>query len=810
MRKERHNLKLALAHKARFVQLAISCGSDTETTEELAAEEATGTDNSASNINSNNNNNSINMNRSNAAAAAFDNILAQLLDRFDYAPTLQRTAAMHEAEACAPMRGHSAKWTVWVSASLKERFHSAKAAICPPNATHGLFTEILLLLAEQPQPLEISVEYTTVTTAAQQHRRSFRMPNIFGRSSGSSQQQPQHSTQQLLQQHIPLSFSVDSSPNSIQRNIEASMKSLSSLSSRSIKSFTRSSKSQLHSSKDVLSPSIPPYQSDAEISQSWHAATPSNEWTLSATDYIQAQNLEHSWNTAQQSSIDSEELPKYSSLMIDDDDDESLGIADSSRRISCRSLDGSHDSNNAGILNKMDENDDDNVYENTYELEEHRAKMLPDIIPDQTAPPPFPALLIDSEKDQAPDYTLKDATSFPYESDIEYADKKDQLNNDLFNSSIFNGQNQIPYNCFYQMALPPTPLLHQGQNQLFNTAAPAYSAQILPPVYGTFGNTSQLLPNDYKQKTQSDEASSEIMAEMKLWQEYLLSWYHENGFLFNLDEQADIAASGYASGTSENPEFNHAILLEVQQQHMKYLESCCFDGYGNESGSSFVGESGWLLNRQLRVHQQHLFLVHQRSQKNFQLQSNQQSLLLPNNHLLQEQFSTILNTYATLPTVSTNDSIAAITVEGTTAKESEPLPPYIGIMPPSQPVLVSYSSPLTDLEFKFSNFDSQLADFHISPIAKTSQSATMQQNESLTVPQIPPTTALFDDTFDLQYEMYFNQMPDSPTFSIPVMLMDDEQHGLFLASNGRSRSRETFLNYSELLDPFGLDEMEME
>ncbi|KAJ3249205.1 hypothetical protein HDU78_005345 [Chytriomyces hyalinus] len=85
----------------------------------------------------------------------YDDFLSGLLDTLD---TVHGEAAhdsddvvaraLAAAETVALAKGPAAKWTVWVSLDLKNRFQSAKAEVCPPGTTHGVFTEMLLIIRE--------------------------------------------------------------------------------------------------------------------------------------------------------------------------------------------------------------------------------------------------------------------------------------------------------------------------------------------------------------------------------------------------------------------------------------------------------------------------------------------------------------------------------------------------------------------------------------------------------------------------------------------------------------------------------------
>ncbi|KAJ3066558.1 hypothetical protein HDU98_010133 [Podochytrium sp. JEL0797] len=106
MRTQRHNLKLNLAHKTRF-----------------------------------------------ARDTAFDEQLLSMLVAFetadhDASTNNQRLVAAQRSVSGLP----SAKWTVWVDAALKDRFHAAKLASCPAGSTHSVFTEMLLNLRDELHP----------------------------------------------------------------------------------------------------------------------------------------------------------------------------------------------------------------------------------------------------------------------------------------------------------------------------------------------------------------------------------------------------------------------------------------------------------------------------------------------------------------------------------------------------------------------------------------------------------------------------------------------------------------------------------
>ncbi|KAJ3031574.1 UNVERIFIED_CONTAM: hypothetical protein HDU68_002672 [Siphonaria sp. JEL0065] len=104
MRTPRHNLKLAGHHRARFL-----------------------------------------------GPSSYDAQLNALLDgleQFTALPSNSKQLPSLLIPCAAALPKTSTKWTVWVDNTLKERFHLAKAACCPPGTTHGLFTELLLTIRD--------------------------------------------------------------------------------------------------------------------------------------------------------------------------------------------------------------------------------------------------------------------------------------------------------------------------------------------------------------------------------------------------------------------------------------------------------------------------------------------------------------------------------------------------------------------------------------------------------------------------------------------------------------------------------------
>ncbi|RKO84529.1 hypothetical protein BDK51DRAFT_48922, partial [Blyttiomyces helicus] len=99
-RRPRHNLKIPLAHRARFHE-------------------------------------------------PYDNFLSSLLDLLPPAPPAGNQAPLSALPLPAPGKApRGCNWTVWISTDLHRRFHEGKKVFAP-GTTHGQFVEALLLLAEE-------------------------------------------------------------------------------------------------------------------------------------------------------------------------------------------------------------------------------------------------------------------------------------------------------------------------------------------------------------------------------------------------------------------------------------------------------------------------------------------------------------------------------------------------------------------------------------------------------------------------------------------------------------------------------------